>query len=320
MHTTLPTDLAGVYAVPPLARLQGARAPLALDANDAVREHIRAGGVTRLLYGGNAFVYHITLDDYAELLGWMAGAPDDVWMIPSVGPSFGRALDQAGLVKAFPFPCAMLLPCADPRDADGLEAGARDIAQRAGVPLILYLKDRDNWGKDEARGLDAVGRLVADGVACAIKYAVVREDPGVDPYLEALLQRVDRRGVISGIGERPAVVHLERWQLTGFTTGSGCVAPVLSQAIFEACGRGDFETARALRSVFLPLEDRRDEWGPARVLHAAVALSGIAGTGPIPPFVSALSGEQQRALAPIAQALYEANGHRSAESRVLSAE
>jgi dihydrodipicolinate synthase/N-acetylneuraminate lyase len=214
----------------------------------------------------------------------------------------------------------MLLPCADPRDAEGLEAGAREIAQRAGVPLVLYLKDRDNWGRDEARGLDAVGRLVADGVASAIKYAVVREDPGVDPYLEALLQRVDRRYVISGIGERPAVVHLEQWQLTGFTTGSGCVAPALSQAIFEACGRGDFDTARALRSVFLPLEDRRDEWGPARVLHAAVALAGIAGTGPIPPFVSALSAQQQQALAPIARALHQANGQRGAELAVPRAE
>jgi dihydrodipicolinate synthase/N-acetylneuraminate lyase len=320
MQTTLPTELAGVYAVPPLARQQGARAPLDLDANDAIREHIHRGGITRLLYGGNAFLYHITLDDYAELLGWMASAPDALWMIPSVGPSFGRALDQAGLVKAFPFPCAMLLPCADPRDADGLEAGAREIAQRAGVPLILYLKERDNWGRDEARGLDVVGRLVADGVACAIKYAVVREDPGVDPYLEALLERVDRRHVISGIGERPAVMHLEQWTLTGFTTGSGCVAPVLSQAIFEACERGDYETARAVRSVFLPLEDRRDDWGPARVLHAAVALAGIAGTGPIPPFVSALSAEQQRALAPIAQALCEANGRRSAEFAAPSAE
>jgi dihydrodipicolinate synthase/N-acetylneuraminate lyase len=320
MHTTWPSDLAGVYAVPPLARQQGARAPLDLDANDAIRDHIRAGGVTRLLYGGNAFLYHITLDDYAELLGWMASAPDELWMIPSVGPSFGRALDQAGLVKSFPFPCAMLLPCADPRDAEGLEAGAREIAQRAGVPLILYLKDRDNWGRDETRGLDAVGRLVADGVACAIKYAVVCQDPGVDPYLEALLGRVDRRHVISGIGERPAVTHLEHWRLTGFTTGSGCIAPALSRAIFDASARDDFETARALRSVFLPLEDRRDEWGPARVLHAAVSLAGIAETGPIPPFVSALPAEQRRALAPIAQALCQANGQRSAELATPGAE
>jgi dihydrodipicolinate synthase/N-acetylneuraminate lyase len=320
MQTSLPGDLAGVYAVPPLARQAGSRRALAIEANDAIRDHIHAGGVTRLLYGGNAFLYHVTLDDYAELLGWMASAPDALWMIPSLGPSFGRALDQAGLVRSFPFPTAMLLPCADPRDAEGLEAGAREIAQRAGVPLVLYLKDRDNWGRDEARGLDAVGRLVADGVACAIKYAVVREDPAVDPYLAALLERVDRRHVISGIGERPAVVHLEQWTLTGFTTGSGCIAPVLSQAIFDACRRGDYDTARAFRSEFLPLEDRRDQWGPARVLHEATALAGIAETGPIPPFVSALSAAERELLTPVARALHEANGGRSAEVKVLSAE
>ena len=307
MQTTLPENLAGVYAVPPMARQAGARRAIDLDANDAIRDHIARGGVTRLLYGGNAFLYHVSLDDYAELLAWMASAPDTLTMIPSVGPSFGRALDQATLLRQFPFPCAMLLPCADPRDAGGLEAGAREIAQRAGVPLVLYLKDLDNWGRDRLAGLDSVARLVADGVAVAIKYAVVCADPAKDDYLEALLARVDRRHVISGIGERPAVVHLEQWQLTGFTTGSGCVAPALTQAVFDACQAGDYDQARAHREHFMPLEDVRDQWGPARVLHAAVALAGIAPTGPIPPYVTALGASEQASLAPVATALLQAN-------------
>lgn len=307
MLTTLPSDLAGVYAVPPLCRQTGARRAMDLPANDAMRDHLVGGGITRLLYGGNAFLYHVSLDDYAELLGWMASAPDALWMIPSLGPSFGRAIDQVGVLRAFPFPCAMLLPSADPRDAEGLEAGAREIAQRAGIPLVVYLKDLDNWGRDHQRGLDAVARLVRDGVAVAIKYAVVGPDPAVDPYLEALLARVDRTCVISGIGERPAVVHLEEWKLPGFTTGSGCVAPALSHAVFEACERGDFAVARQLRQAFLPLEDRRDGWGPARVLHAAVDLAGIAPTGPIPPFVSALDASQLAELAPVAVALHSAD-------------
>ena len=315
MLTSLPSDLAGVYAVPPLARQAGARRAIDLPANDAMRDHIVGGGITRLLYGGNAFLYHVSLDDYAELLGWMASAPDSLWMIPSLGPSFGRAIDQVGLLRAFPFPCAMLLPCADPRDAEGLEAGAREIAQRAGIPLVLYLKDLDNWGRDHARGLDAVARLVRDGVAMAIKYAVVRADPAVDPYLDALLARVDRKVVISGIGERPAVVHVEQQGLPGFTTGSGCVAPALSQRVFDACARGDFDAAREVRERFIPLEDLRDAWGPARVLHAAVDLAGIAPTGPIPPFISALDASQQDELAPVAVALHAANlAHASLQS------
>lgn len=282
-----------------------------LPANDAMRDHLAGGGITRLLYGGNAFLYHVSLDDYAELLGWMASAPDALWMIPSLGPSFGRAIDQAGLLRVFPFPCAMLLPCADPRDADGLEAGAREIAQRAGMPLVLYLKDLDNWGRDHQRGLDAVARLVRDGVAVAIKYAVVCQDPAVDPYLEALLARVDRAVVISGIGERPAVVHMEQWRLPGFTTGSGCVAPALTRRVFDSCVRGDFDAGRQTRDAFIPLEDLRDLWGPARVLHAAVDLAGITPTGPIPPFVSALSATQLDELSPVAASLHAANAARA---------
>jgi dihydrodipicolinate synthase/N-acetylneuraminate lyase len=108
---------------------------------------------------------------------------------------------------------------------------------------------------------------------------------------------------VSGIGERPAVVHLLDWHLPGFTTGSGCIAPALSQALFAACQRGDRAAAEALRASFLSLEDLRDAWGPAHVLHAAVEAAGIAVTGPLPPFVSNLSTERFEAVKPVAQAL-----------------
>jgi len=296
-------SLTTVFAVPPLARRHDARRSIDFGANDRLRDHILAGGVRRLLYGGNAFVYHLTLDEYADLIAWMAAAPADCSMIPSLGPAYGRAMDHAGLLRRFRFPCVMLLPCGDPRDAEGLERGAREVAERCGLPLMLYVKETDNWGRHESRGLDAMARLVDDGVAVAIKYAVVRRDPADDPYLSALLSRVDRARVISGIGERPAVVHLERWGLPGFTTGSGCVAPALSQAIFDASAARSFDEARTIRERFLALEDRRDRWGPARVLHAAVELAGLAPTGPVPPYVTALDDGQRAELEPIARAL-----------------
>src|SRR4029450_1257780 len=81
---------------------------------------------------------------------------------------------------------------------------------------------------------DAIARLVSDGVVVAIKYAVVRQDPSTDAYLEGLLARVYRARVVSGMGERPAVQHMRQFGLPGFTTGSGCVAPSLSQAPFDA--------------------------------------------------------------------------------------
>ena len=93
------------------------------------------------------------------------------------------------------------------------------------------------------------------------------------------------------------------WHLPGFTPGSGCIAPALTQALFAACKQGDRAAAEALRAPFLPLEDLRDAWGPAPVLHAAVEAAGIAETGPMPPFVSNLSAERMAAVKPIAQAL-----------------
>ncbi len=293
-----PDSLRGVFAVPPLARNeQGA---IDFTQNEQIVKHIATGGITRLIYGGNAFIYHIQLPEFDALLEWLNSFADDLWLIPSIGPSYGRALDQAATLRRYQFPCAMLLPCADPRDALGLERGYREIAAASNTKLIIYLKDETNFGNDREIGLDAVARLVDDGVCVGIKYAVVREDPAHDAYLEALLARVDRRFVISGIGERPAVTHLRDWQLPGFTTGSGCIAPRQSQKLFAACQNEDFETALKVRARFLGLEDLRDAWGPARVLHHATELAGIAKTGPIPPYVSMLSAPQLSELAPVA--------------------
>jgi dihydrodipicolinate synthase/N-acetylneuraminate lyase len=301
----VPEDLRGVFAVPALARRADARRSIDFEESGRLVQHMAAGGLTRFLYGGNAFLYHLTLAEYEDLLGWLAGFHDVHWAIPSFGPSFGRAMDQAPLLARQHFRCAMALPCADPRDAAGLEAGLREISQAAGLPLILYVKDEPNFGTDLMAGLDAVARLVRDGVCVAIKYAVVRADPRQDAYLRALLERVDRRLVISGIGERPAIVHMRDFGLPGFTTGSGCLAPRLSTRVWEACARQDWAAAEDVRARFLPLEDKRDAWGPARVLHAALDLAGVARTGPIPPFVSALAESQRAELASAARGLHE---------------
>lgn len=312
MKTTPVTleDLQGVFAVPPLARREAPGRPLDFAQNDALVRHMRDGGLTRFLYGGNAFLHHVTLAEYGELLDWLAGI--DGWAIPSLGPSFGRAMDQAPLLRRHRFPAVMALPCGDPRDAAGLEAGLREVAAAADTRLVVYLKSEDGFGSDLEAGLDAVARLVADGACVAIKYAVVRQDPGRDPYLDGLLRRVDRRRVVSGIGERPAITHMSRFGLPGFTTGSGCLAPSLTSALFDACRRGAWGDAEALRALFLPLEDKRDAWGPARVLHAALELAGVARTGPIPPFVTALEAARRTQLEPVARELLRVHAERRA--------
>jgi dihydrodipicolinate synthase/N-acetylneuraminate lyase len=299
-----PASLEGVFAVPPLARKLDATRAIDFEQNSLIVRSIARGGITRFIYGGNAFLYHLTLNEYEQLLEWQTQFKgDDLWLIPSAGPSYGRLIDQANLLRRYGFPCVMTLPCGDPRDATGLERGFREFADAANVRLMLYLKDETNMGADRMAGLDVVGRLVDEGICVAIKYAVVRTDAARDEYLDELIKRVDRRKVFSGIGERPAVIHLRQWGLPGFTTGSGCLAPTLSAAVFSACRASDYAEANRIRARFLDVEDLRDAWGPARVLHHALEMAGIARTGPIPPFVSELTAEQKTQLAPVVQEL-----------------
>jgi 4-hydroxy-tetrahydrodipicolinate synthase len=297
-------SLEGVFAVPPLARVPGKERTIDFEQNSRIVRYIAEGGISRFIYGGNAFLYHLTLAEYEQLLEWLSAVRQDgLWFIPSAGPSYGRLMDQAPLLRHHAVPCVMTLPCGDPRDAAGLDQGLREFADAAGARLMLYLKEETNMGANLAAGLDVVGKLVEDGICIAIKYAVVRENPENDPYLDQLLQRVDRGKVISGIGERPAVTHLRRWGLPGFTTGSGCLAPAMSAAVFAACRSGKFADAERIRSRFIDLEDLRDGWGPARVLHHALESAGIADTGPIPPFISELSAPQKDRTRRIVQEL-----------------
>src|SRR5215208_6174707 len=181
-------DFRGVLPVPPLARKKDSQRSIDFAQNDRLVRHMAAGGITRLIYGGNALLYHITLADYAPLLDWLAGLIPEFLVIPSAGPSYGRAMDQAPLLRKHGFQCVMILPCGDPRDARGLEQGMREIADAVGSPLLAYIKDEDNLGSDKEAGLDAVARLIDSGVCVGIKYAVVRKDPAEDKYLEGLLR------------------------------------------------------------------------------------------------------------------------------------
>ena len=114
--------------------------------------------------------------------------------------------------------------------------------------------------------------------------------------------------MVSGIGERPAVVHMRDFGLPGFTTGSGCIAlGAVQRALRRRAARRTGRAPKRSASQFIPFEDLRDEWGPARVLHHGTELAGIAPTGPIPPFVSPLDASQIEQLAPVARALRDAD-------------
>jgi 4-hydroxy-tetrahydrodipicolinate synthase len=298
----------GVYPVPPLARKRDSRRSLDFVQNERILRHLQKHGITNVVYGGNAFLYHVTLSDYHELIEWAASFTREFSIVPAVGPSYGRAMDQAPLVRKHRFPSVLVLPCGDPRDAAGIETGLREIAEACGLPLSVYIKHEADLGSDRDAGLDVVGRLVDGKVCGSVKYAIVRKDPKDDAYLASLLRRVPADRIISGIGERPAIVHLRDFKLNGFTTGAGVLAPRLSLDLLNACVRKDYTVAEEIRRAFLPLEDLRDAWGAAPVLHAGVEAAGLAETGPIPPFVSAVPALHLEQLRDVARALLEKNG------------
>ena len=294
-----PADLQeSVIAVPPLAR----DVDLQLDAAQHRRlvQHMEAGGVTTLLYGGNANVYNIGSKQYRKLLenlpDWAASA---TWLIPSIGPSFGQMLNQVDVVREQGYPTARALPLATPATEAGTATGLRKVAERLEKPIVLYIK----W--DGYLSTELVHALVDDGVVCAIKYAVVRENPEHDAYLRALLDGMDPELVVSGIGERPAVVHLRDFGLSAFTSGSVCVAPRQSMALLRALREKRYDDAESLRQRFLPLEDLRDGIHPIRVLHDAVTEAGIADMGPILPLLSNLDVEGRERVREAARRLLE---------------
>lgn len=299
MKTTpiTPADLArSVIAVPPLAR----RADLSFDrdANRALVRHLEDGGVRSLMYGGNANFYHLGVSDYARTVDALAElVGPDTWLLPSAGPDFGKLIDQAAILRTRAFPTAMLLPMTFPFTDAGLADGIRRFTDALGKPAVVYVK-ADPYAKPATLGsLHREGRLVA------IKYAVVRNDPSRDAYLDAILQELPREIVVSGIGERPAIVHMRDFGLPSFTTGSGCIAPRSSMALLALLKARRYDEAEQVRADFLPLEDARDSISPIRVLHDAVTLAGVAEAGPMLPLMSGLSTEERARVAPVAREL-----------------
>jgi dihydrodipicolinate synthase/N-acetylneuraminate lyase len=284
---TSPVGLAdvgrSVWAVPPLARHPDLRPNP--DANRKLIRHLEQSGVSTLLYGGNANFYNIGLYEYAEVVDLLAeSAAPESWVIPSVGPDFGKMMDQAAVLKSRSFPTAMVLPLSFPVTEAGVEGGIRRLADALARPVIVYLKS------ESYLSAAAVGRLVDAGVVAAVKYAIARPDPRQDPFLRRLVETMDPGLVVSGMGERPAIVHLHDFGLAGYTSGAVCIAPRGAARFLAAMQARDWAAAETLRAAYLAIEDLRDAHSPIRVLHAAVALAEIAETGPMLPLLSDLEG------------------------------
>lgn len=300
-------DLArSVVSVPPLARNDDLS--LNEDENRKIVQHLEAGGISTFLYGGNALLYHVAPSQYGELLSMLEGVvADNSLVIPSVGSSYGMMMDQARVIRDTSFPTAMVLPQPNVVTYTGVERAIGDYVQAAGKPAVVYIKQ---LGYIE---VEHVKRLVENGSVSWIKYAIVRDDPAEDEYLQRLKDAVGTDMIVSGIGEQPALPHMEKFDVTAFTSGCVCIAPALSMRMLKLIQLGEFAAASQIRDVFKPLEDLRNGINPVRVLHAAVAGAGIAETGPLLPMMSPVNESQRVEIAEVAKTLLKAEMELRAE-------
>lgn len=296
---------ASVVAVPPLAR----RSDFAIDReqNSRLVKYLENDGISTLLYGGNAILYHVRLTEFADLLSLLTDiAAPNTLMVPSVGPAFGTMMDQADILADFDFPTVMILPQKEIADAAGIARGVRLFAEKYGKPVVLYLK-HDRWLEPAT-----VGKLYRDGLISWVKYAVVRDNPADDKYLREVLEQVPGDIVVSGIGEQPAIIHMRDFGIGSFTSGCVCVAPARSMDMLAAIKAGNYAEAEEIRKKFLPLEDLRNNIQPIRVLHRAVALADIADTGPLLPMLGELTSSDEAAVATAARQLVKWNQTKTA--------
>ena len=294
-----PSDLSrSVLSVPPLAWHEDLSPNH--EANDTLIKHIEAGGVTTLLYGGNANMHNIGLTGLADLLQHLiVSAGYDSWVIPSVGPDFGGMMDQLPVIRELEFPTAMILPIQFPATPDGIATGVRKFAEALGKPVIIYIKTEGYLSVDHLKGLQE------DGLLAAIKYAVPREDTKEDAYLEDLCQAIGPENIVSGFGERPAIDHLKTFGLAGFTSGCVCIAPTLSMQFLRAIQAKSWEEAGRLHGSIMPMEDQRERISPIRVLHDAITLIGIADMGPIYPMLSGIDKSEYESVSQAAKELLQ---------------
>ncbi len=289
-------DITGsLMSVPPLAR--NGDLSLNLEENRKLLRHIEAAGVTSHLYGGNANFYAVSqrmFEETLEMLAHVAG--EESWIIPSVGPDYGKLMDQAGVAKHSRFPTFINLPQAFGTTPDGVDRGIREFVQTVGRPVMVYLKTENYLTPAHT------ARLVDENVACAVKYGINRPDASKDPYLDQLVTMVDRARLII-VGERHVLGQHRGYKLGAMMSGSGTIAPTTARRIYEAIQADDYDTASTLRDRIIPLEDIRDAIGPISVLHDAVSFSGIADMGPLTPLVANVAEPHRAKVRDAAQAL-----------------
>lgn len=247
-------------------------------------EHLLAGGVDFIMPEcGTGLVYDATLEEYEAVVGaFCDAAAGRAWIVPGIGPGYGRSLEMGHIARGLDVAGVMIMPVVGPASAGGVERGMRQITEKVGLPTILYQRRLDIMPVEQVVGLCRLEGVVG------LKYAV--DD------MAAFDRIVDGAGsqaaMVCGMAEDPSIEYLQHGAV-GFSSGMANFVPRMSRQLLASCEAGDLQEAERLRQLMLPFEDLRGE-NAARysgsALHAAMDIAGLAG-GPVIPFAEDVQAE-----------------------------
>ena len=232
---------------------------------------------------GTGLVYDATLEEYEAVVGaFMDAAGDEAYIVPGIGPGYGRALEMGKIARSLGAAGVMIMPIVGPASAAGVLQGLREIAEDVQLPTLLYQRRLDVLPVEHVVQLCKIDEVVG------LKFAV--ED------LETFKRIVDGAGkdaaMVCGMAEDPCIDYLENGAV-GFSSGMANFVPRMSLTLLRQFVSGNGEEARRLRELMVPFEDFRGENGArysGSALHAAMDYSNLAG-GPVIPFATDVAEE-----------------------------
>ncbi|MGY8827198.1 MAG: dihydrodipicolinate synthase family protein [Candidatus Latescibacterota bacterium] len=247
-----------------------------LGAAANVRYLVESGANFIMPMCGTGLVYDATLEEYEAVVGtFMDAAAGKAFIVPGIGPGYGRTLEMGKIARSLGVAGAMVMPIVGPASAKGVEEGMTRIARDVQLPLLLYQRRLD------IMPVAQVIRLCALDEVIGLKYAV--DD------LYAFTQINDAAGtraaMVCGMAEDPALKYLAAGAV-GFSSGMANFAPRMSLAILQNSRSDNRAAAEVLREVMVPFEDLRGERAArysGSALHAAMERARLAG-GPVVPF------------------------------------
>jgi len=186
-------------------------------------------------------------------------------VIAGVGRSVGEAVALARRARADGADAIMVHQPPDPFVAPrGVVAYVNRIADAAGLPLVLYLRN-------DGIGLPAIETLCRVPGVIGVKWAT----PNVMVLAEAMRRAGPEVNFVCGLAE-PWAPPMAALGTQGFTSGLINLLPARSVAVRDALRRGDYAAARAEIAAIAGFEAlRSEEQNGANVAVVKAALGMI---------------------------------------------